>query len=31
MFDDPKAMRTTTRMAHPPAERLDTVGFRCAS
>ncbi|MEQ1505981.1 MAG: bifunctional serine/threonine-protein kinase/formylglycine-generating enzyme family protein [Myxococcota bacterium] len=31
MFDDPKAVRTTTRTAVAPGERLDTVGFRCAS
>ena len=31
LFDDPKALRTTTRWAIDPADRLDTVGFRCAS
>ncbi|MEZ4240982.1 MAG: SUMF1/EgtB/PvdO family nonheme iron enzyme [Myxococcota bacterium] len=30
IFDDPKAMRTTTRAAYPPDARLVTVGFRCA-
>lgn len=30
IFDDPKAVRATTRAAFDPAVRLDTVGFRCA-
>jgi formylglycine-generating enzyme required for sulfatase activity len=31
LFDDPKALRTTTRWTVAPGDRLDTVGFRCAS
>lgn len=30
LFDDPKALRTTTRWTVAPGDRLDTLGFRCA-
>jgi formylglycine-generating enzyme required for sulfatase activity len=31
IFDDPRSLRTTTRASYDPGERLDTLGFRCAS